>query len=455
MSDKRFGRSTQPHQNQPSSSSQDPHSLHHNPHASTNQLVQSLRNLNLGQGQPRPPGPPQPSNNPSDGHSPSRDNDEIVQRGLQELFINSEVAARFLSSFDQTPLGQRRRNVFQSIFLSRHAEIGNRQGNKLLDLIAKSDHRDIERFLNRISCVVDFMSADDFLARDLPVPFTTATSNSSSQSSMKNLEFVKDPLIFRYLTISASQVRTTVTAFNRATAKVKKYFYDQPLEKRVVVEGDVLDVCLTNMLLPVVRFINELLKIWQDERHVPVENRMIVSIRAQYRPVEVSTRNIYVDHVLILVKQDLSDTSSQHILVIHEAKIVKSLDEEEWDQRVRTCASQGALPLEPNSGSPEMAKMIPQIRKYVFRTNCPYALLSDSMHHFGIIWDKPAHWPSSARSSSLSLAGSYKGNEHMTGYPHTCQILKGSNRRGPRSWPARHTLAFLCYLALLDRNYGP
>ncbi|KAF8511609.1 hypothetical protein JB92DRAFT_3144029 [Gautieria morchelliformis] len=464
MSDKRFGRSTQPHQNQPSGSGQGPPAPRHNPHANPNQLVQSLRNLNLDRGQPslgshntpRPPGPPQPSNNPSSGHSPSRTSGEI-QTGLLELFLNPEVAARFLSSFDQIPLGQQRRNVFQSIFLSGHAEAGNRQGNKLLDLIARSDHPDIERFLNKISCVVDFMmSAEEFLARDLPIPVTTATTNSSAQSSAANMQFSGDPLTFRYLATTASQVRTTGDAFNRAIGKVKKYFYDQPLVKRVVVEGDVVDVCLTNILLPVVRFINELLTIWQDERKVDPRDRMIVSIRAQYRPVEVSTGIIYVDHVLILVKKDLYDTSSQHILVIHEAKIVKSLNLEEWDKRVQKCASEGALRLAPNSGSPEMQKMIPQVRRYVFETKCPYALLSDSMHHFGMIWDKPADWPSSTISSSFGLAGSYKPNEHTAGYPHTCQVLRGSNKRGhAKSWPARRTLAFLCYLALMDHNFGP
>ncbi|KAF8511610.1 hypothetical protein JB92DRAFT_2933905 [Gautieria morchelliformis] len=70
-----------------------------------------------------------------------------------------------------------------------------------------------------------------------------------------------------------------------------------------------------------------------------------------------------------------------------------------------------------------MQKMISQVRKYVFETKCPYALLSDSMDHFGMIWDKPADWPSSTRSSFLGLAGSHKKNQHRAEYPHICQVI--------------------------------
>jgi hypothetical protein len=87
----------------------------------------------------------------------------------------------------------------------------------------------------------------------------------------------------------------------------------------------------------------------------------------------------YVDHVLILGDHDIK--SKHDVLVCHEYKvsislriphfcqrwfqIIKSLKAAEWDGQELQCR-EANQPRVINSGPrPEMAKMIPQVRKYV------------------------------------------------------------------------------------------
>ncbi|KAF8517219.1 hypothetical protein JB92DRAFT_2906901 [Gautieria morchelliformis] len=221
------------------------------------------------------------------------------------------------------------------------------------------------------------------------------------------------------------------------------------------------DICLVNILLPVVQVMNEVLTVWYDEQGYPKmdRRRRIVSIRAQYDPPNQVKSNYqpnaksYIDHVLILTRQDLHDTRDQHVLVIHEAKIVKSLNAGEWDEQVAAC-KKGPVKLtrDPELDDiTEISKMIPQVRKYVFGSCCPYAVLSDSCNHRGMIWGKPSGWPHEPRSS-FNIVESYPGSRHIRGKPHHCHIISGSNAVSGSLWAARYTLAFLCYLALRDHG---
>ena len=45
------------------------------------------------------------------------------------------------------------------------------------------------------------------------------------------------------------------------------------------------DVCLVNILVPAVQVINKILSNFYDARNVPSDERKIVTIRAQYKPL--------------------------------------------------------------------------------------------------------------------------------------------------------------------------
>ncbi|KAF8510310.1 hypothetical protein JB92DRAFT_443568 [Gautieria morchelliformis] len=308
---------------------------------------------------------------------------------------------------------------------------------------------------NQAKAVMDSMkSAEDFLRMDLPVSTTTATSNAISESTTANHKFRDDPLYFQYLIISAGETRGAIEAFHTALANVGTFFYNEPLKKFVQLEGDVVDVCLVNILIPVVRVMNEVLTAWYDGGGLPKAGCRIVSIRAQYQPPGLVKDKSFIDHVLILVQKDLQDISAQHVLVIFEAKKVMTMDPAKWHGQVERCRQRGYIKLYSDSGNSDLTKMISQVRKYVFGSHCPYALLSDSINHRAMIWDKAHGWPHT--SHSFDLAGKYPGNRHMYGHPQGCQVIKTSkivsNTSGETIWPARYTLAFLCYLALRDHE---
>ena len=50
---------------------------------------------------------------------------------------------------------------------------------------------------------------------------------------------------------------------------------------------------------------------------------------------------------------------------------------------------------------------------------------------------------------SLDIAGNYNNTEHKVKGPHGCKLIKAANSLQDKAH-ARHTFAFLCYLALLD-----
>ncbi|KAF8519275.1 hypothetical protein JB92DRAFT_2010289 [Gautieria morchelliformis] len=348
------------------------------------------------------------------------------------------------------------------MFAPTGAGSNSSHGKDLLDLIRRNP-ADIGMFLNKVSSVIGSLkSADKLLRMDLPAPITNATTNTTSVSTTANQLFSGDPIAFRYLTTAASEVRAARGAFNIAIAKVQRFFYDEPIKKFAQVEGDVVDICLVNILLPVVQVMNEVLTVWYDEKDYPKmdHRRRIVSIRAQYNPTNLGKSKYplnarsCIDHVLILVKQDLHDTSDQHVLVIHEAKIVKSLDADEWDEQIAIC-SKGPVKLieDPELDDiTEMSKMIPQVRKYVFGSCCPYAVLSDSCNHCAMIWGKPSGWHHKSHSSFDIVPEHYPGSQHIPGNPHHCHVISGSNTVHGSLWAARYTLAFLCYLALRDHG---
>ncbi|KAF8508606.1 hypothetical protein JB92DRAFT_2952032 [Gautieria morchelliformis] len=411
------------------------------------QIVDPLDRLSLGQSGPR-----DTTSHPVPSLSHSADDSNFEE--LHEFFGSADQVAKFLQIF-RLAGGKARKNFFLDMFAPPRAGSDSSHGKTLLDL-ARDNATDTGIFLNKVSSIIGSMkSANQLLRMDLPAPITTATTNTTSESTTANRVFSHDPLHFEYLNNLSSEVRRAKKDFYTAIAKVGRFFYDEPIARFAQVEGDVVDICVVNILVPVARVMNELLTAWYDEKDFPKVGRQIISIRAQYTPDNRIKNKSYIDHVLILTEQDLHDTSDQHVLVLHEAKIVKSLDADEWDQHVEMCRK-GPIRLRKekykmDDNIPEMSKMIPQIRKYVFGSHCPYAVLSDSCNHRGMIWGKPSGWHHKA-CSSVDLAEKYPRRQHTPGTVHHCQVIRGSNTTDDDAWPVRFTLAFLCYLALRDHG---
>jgi hypothetical protein len=92
-----------------------------------------------------------------------------------------------------------------------------------------------------------------------------------------------------------------------------------------------------------------------------------------------------------------------------------------------------------------------ECNRYMFDTCCPYTVLSDSLNHRAMIWEKSPNW-STTSGSSFDIAGACSESEYIRGMVHRCQVINASNVFATNSWPARYTLAFLCYLALRDHG---
>ncbi|KAF8508983.1 hypothetical protein JB92DRAFT_3144838, partial [Gautieria morchelliformis] len=218
-------------------------------------LVQPFGNLSLGQSEgPTNTSPPAPSQPPS--------GDDILGK-LRGFFPSTDHATRFLQNFAGSA-GKKWKKTFLDMFAPAGAGNNSSQGEDVMD---------------------SMKSAEEFLAMHLPIPITIDASNAvTSKSAKANHIFREDPLYFRYLDMSASDTRRAVEDFHIAIGKVKRLFYDESLKKLVQLEGDAVDVCLINILVPVVRVMNEVLTVWYVEKGVPKAARRIVSIRAQYQP---------------------------------------------------------------------------------------------------------------------------------------------------------------------------
>ncbi|KAF8484227.1 hypothetical protein JB92DRAFT_3148881 [Gautieria morchelliformis] len=400
------------------------------PTADPGNLVDRISDLSL-----RPPGP---------GSSPDSFNELLAK--LRRFFDNdAKKAKNFLDNFNDEA-GVRRREVFLRLFTSKSGE--EIAGGQLVDCIDQIDQLATSAALvsKKLPYLDSLKTATEILDADLPAPLTRVNSNASKPSSQSNAKFRDDPIMLQYFSTNQFYERAR-QAFFDAINKVDTFFYDDPVERWVVLEGDVTDVFMLNILDPVARIMNKYLMAWYIKNDTPVIERRIIRVRAQYRPQGSADA---VDHVLIL--SDYNNWSNHVVLVSYEYKKIKTLREAEWTKCAELCRTSNRPELLDGT-MPEMRKMLPQIRKYIFKTGCPYIVLSDSINHYGMLWDKPKGWD----TSRWDLTGRYNWKDHVPGQPHRCQLIKGSNTADEAKgcWPPRTVVAFLCFLALMDNGIGP
>ncbi|THU90867.1 hypothetical protein K435DRAFT_801702 [Dendrothele bispora CBS 962.96] len=150
----------------------------------------------------------------------------------------------------------------------------------------------------------------------------------------------------------------------------------------------------------------------------------------------------YVDHMIMLHYSDGDFKGSP--IVIHEEKIYGAM--EDWRDWMYL-QDDGYYVL--NSRFPNLRKMIPQIRKYVFQHKVVYSMMSDAELHVAAIWGRCKGWSSGKKNN---MVPEYGHSVHQKKAGHACRVIVGHTfTADDRSkYTGRQVLALLCFLALKD-----
>jgi len=147
-------------------------------------------------------------------------------------------------------------------------------------------------------------------------------------------------------------------------------------------------------------------------------------VRAKHAP---EAENSAVDHVILYVgpKNNNGERSSE-VIVFIEDKRASSIRVQEWSN-FAVQSYMGPVPLEFGSN---FAKMIPQVRKYIYHHRVQYAMLHDQINPVCMIWD--------------DCDGR---NRRAQNYAHRCHYWMPEGNR-PQCFTARRSLLLLIILSM-------
>ncbi|KAK7450626.1 hypothetical protein VKT23_012936 [Stygiomarasmius scandens] len=294
--------------------------------------------------------------------------------------------------------------------------------------------QDLDRavFLTKKGWLRSARSSLNIIFESLDSPRISPTQRQTQESTTTNEAFVDDPL-----SISEGDGDE---AFDQLAALLREFdsssitptFMPPTLEPHYIsLEGDVSTFCVVKIIIPVIMVMNALL--------VYRKRKERLSLRSQAMAKGSKT---YVDHMIMLHYGDGDFKGSP--IVIHEEKIYGAMAD--WQRWMHFQDDEYYV---LGNRFPNLRKMIPQIRKYVFQHKVVYTMMSDAELHVGAIWGRCKEW-SSGKNSKMVPEYGYSG--HRKKARHACRVIVGHTFSADdrRKWTGRQVLALLCFLALKD-----
>ncbi|KAL0563071.1 hypothetical protein V5O48_019004, partial [Marasmius crinis-equi] len=300
------------------------------------------------------------------GHSPGFDEDAHLRAEYGEFFTN--LAAGEVAKRRQTLDTLRAIVAQEGTTLEELTKFFEHDFLLIKDLINEfpsSTH--LQNWLSK-GCSVEAL-----LTQDMPSYDIGPTMRLAHDSCATNARYNADPI---GIDVDEEKLRTHISGLFlliRVFDQMEKPWFMRPtLEPHYMsLEGDVGTYCIVSVIRPVITMVNAILT-WQN-------SRFRLSVRSQ---ASKSGRAFYVNHVIYLhgLQDHWQNDKRGMPIVLHKEKVHSSCA-----QFVALAELRSEEVLKASVWT-EVAKVVGQIRKYVFEMETVYSVISDGRYHISAIW---------------------------------------------------------------------